>query len=215
MTRLKKYGTESALQLLLDEAALDAPEGRVADYIPELRQADAEDSGISICYLDGTTLSAGSCEERFTIQSISKAPALLYALESVGPKQVFSRVGKEATGDPFNSGLRFQVGSKRPMNAMINAGAIVVSSMFPGDNSDQRFEGFLNFVGKVCGGPGSDMAVPKKKMSKAKSRSRRSSAWRVQASARSTCPRCSAVKRPHRVCGNCGFYGGRQAIDVD
>ena len=150
---LKKYGTESALQLLLDEAALDAPEGRVADYIPELRQADADDSGISICYLDGTTLSAGSCEERFTIQSISKAPALLYALESVGPKQVFSRVGKEATGDPFNSGLRFQVGSKRPMNPMINAGAIVVSSMFPGDTPDERFECFLNFVRKVCSNP--------------------------------------------------------------
>ena len=78
---LKKYGTEPALQLLLDEAALDAPEGRVADYIPELRQADADDSAISICYLDGSTLSAGSCEECFTIQSISKAPALLYALE--------------------------------------------------------------------------------------------------------------------------------------
>ena len=153
MTKLKKYGTESALQLLLDEAALEAPGGRVADYIPELRQADADDSGISICYLDGSTLSAGSCEERFTIQSISKAPALLYALESVGPKQVFSRVGKEATGDPFNSGLRFQVGNKRPMNPMINAGAIVVSSMFPGDNPDERFEGFLNFVRKVCSNP--------------------------------------------------------------
>jgi len=153
VTKLKKYGTESALQLLLDEAALEAPGGRVADYIPELRQADADDSGISICYLDGTTLSAGSCEERFTIQSISKAPALLYALESVGPKQVFSRVGKEATGDPFNSGLRFQVGSKRPMNPMINAGAIVVSSMFPGDTPDERFECFLNFVRKVCSNP--------------------------------------------------------------
>lgn len=141
---LKKYGTEPALQLLLDEAALDAPEGRVADYIPELRQADADAGGISICYLDGSTLSAGSCEERFTIQSISKAPALLYSLESVGSKRVFSRVGKEATGDPFNSGLSFQVGSKRPMNPMINAGAIVVSSMFPGTNPDECFEGFLN-----------------------------------------------------------------------
>ncbi len=33
---LKKYGTEPALQLLLDEAALEASGGRVADYIPEL-----------------------------------------------------------------------------------------------------------------------------------------------------------------------------------
>lgn len=59
------------------------------------------------------------------------------------------------------------------------------------------------------------MAVPKKKTSKSKSRSRRASAWRIQTAARSTCPRCGAVKRPHVVCTNCGWYNGRQAIDVD
>jgi large subunit ribosomal protein L32 len=59
------------------------------------------------------------------------------------------------------------------------------------------------------------MAVPKKKTSKAKSRSRKASAWRIRSSGRSTCPQCNAVKRPHTVCGNCGHYGGRQAIDVD
>lgn len=59
------------------------------------------------------------------------------------------------------------------------------------------------------------MAVPKKKMSKAKSRSRRASAWRLDAPARSVCPRCGATKQPHIVCGNCGWYHGRQAIDVD
>jgi len=59
------------------------------------------------------------------------------------------------------------------------------------------------------------MAVPKKKTSKAKSRSRRASAWTVKAPARSTCPRCGATKLPHVVCGNCGWYHGRQAIDVD
>lgn len=59
------------------------------------------------------------------------------------------------------------------------------------------------------------MAVPKKKTSKAKSRSRRSSAWRLRAAARSSCGRCGIVKRPHRVCGSCGWYGGRQAIDVE
>ncbi|MBP6729607.1 MAG: 50S ribosomal protein L32, partial [Microthrixaceae bacterium] len=28
-------------------------------------------------------------------------------------------------------------------------------------------------------------------------------------------PRCAAVKLPHVVCGNCGWYHGRQAIEVD
>lgn len=59
------------------------------------------------------------------------------------------------------------------------------------------------------------MAVPKKKTSKAKSRSRRASAWRIKTPARSTCPRCQSVKLPHTVCGNCGWYNGRQAVEVD
>ena len=59
------------------------------------------------------------------------------------------------------------------------------------------------------------MAVPKKKTSKAKSRSRRASAWRLERPSRSTCPQCHATKLPHVVCGNCGWYAGRQAIDVD
>ena len=59
------------------------------------------------------------------------------------------------------------------------------------------------------------MAVPKKKTSKSKSRSRRAAAWKLEAPSRSLCPRCGAAKVPHVVCGNCGWYHGRQAIDVD
>jgi large subunit ribosomal protein L32 len=29
------------------------------------------------------------------------------------------------------------------------------------------------------------------------------------------CPRCGAAKIPHTVCGNCGWYHNRQAIDVE
>jgi large subunit ribosomal protein L32 len=59
------------------------------------------------------------------------------------------------------------------------------------------------------------MAVPKKKTSKAKTRSRRASSWKLAAPARSVCPRCGSAKQPHVVCGNCGWYKNRQAIDVD
>jgi large subunit ribosomal protein L32 len=58
------------------------------------------------------------------------------------------------------------------------------------------------------------MAVPKKKTSKSKSRSRRSSAWTLTEPARSICPNCSAAKLPHVVCPSCGHYRGRQAVDV-
>ena len=58
------------------------------------------------------------------------------------------------------------------------------------------------------------MAVPKRKTSKAKTRSRRASAWKLEKPARSLCPRCGVVKQPHVVCANCGWYHGRQAVDV-
>ena len=32
---------------------------------------------------------------------------------------------------------------------------------------------------------------------------------------RSTCPQCGAVKLPHRVCGNCGYYNKREVIEVE
>jgi large subunit ribosomal protein L32 len=59
------------------------------------------------------------------------------------------------------------------------------------------------------------MAVPKRKTSRSSTRSRRSANMAIVAPAQSTCPHCGASRRPHTVCGNCGWYRGRQVIDVD
>ena len=59
------------------------------------------------------------------------------------------------------------------------------------------------------------MAVPKRKAPRAKTRSRRAANWRLAAPPRSLCPNCGAVKRPHVVCDNCGWYRDRQVIEVD
>ncbi len=59
------------------------------------------------------------------------------------------------------------------------------------------------------------MAVPKRKTSKAKSRSRQAANWKLELPARSVCPQCSAVKVPHIVCPNCGWYKGRTAVEVN
>jgi large subunit ribosomal protein L32 len=60
-----------------------------------------------------------------------------------------------------------------------------------------------------------EMAVPKRKTSKAKGRSRQASSWTLDVPARSVCPHCTTAKAPHVVCPNCGWYKGRQAIEVD
>ena len=58
------------------------------------------------------------------------------------------------------------------------------------------------------------MAVPKRKTGKSVTRSRRASAWTLKKPAHSLCPHCHQSKLPHIVCPNCGWYGGRQAVEV-
>ncbi|MBQ5994515.1 MAG: 50S ribosomal protein L32 [Clostridia bacterium] len=56
------------------------------------------------------------------------------------------------------------------------------------------------------------MAVPKRRVSKARRDKRRSNVWRMNAPELQKCPNCGEYKRTHRVCANCGYYNGRQVI---
>ena len=58
------------------------------------------------------------------------------------------------------------------------------------------------------------MQAPKKKKSKSKSRMRRASSWKLEAPARSLCPRCGNAKVSHTVCLTCGWYRNRVAVEV-
>ncbi len=58
------------------------------------------------------------------------------------------------------------------------------------------------------------MAVPKGKTSKSK-RDKRRSHHALAPGARSNCPQCGEPKLPHRICGNCGSYRGREVIQTD
>ncbi|MGD2051302.1 MAG: 50S ribosomal protein L32 [Acidimicrobiia bacterium] len=57
------------------------------------------------------------------------------------------------------------------------------------------------------------MAVPKKKMSRSRTR-RRKAGWKVTAPATVACPQCGSPRLPHRVCHECGNYKGREAIET-
>jgi len=58
------------------------------------------------------------------------------------------------------------------------------------------------------------MAVPKRKLSKARRDKRRSNVWKLDAPVLVKCPnpKCDSFKRPHFVCGECGYYKGREVI---
>jgi glutaminase len=142
------------LERVRDEALPSAKLGKTADYIPALSGADPKALGLALCDANGTVTQCGEAERRFTIQSISKVLALAYVMSEKGEDAVFSRVGKEPSGDPFNSIIRLETSAKRrPFNPFINAGAIVVSSLMPGTGAMERNEGFMAFVRRLVHAP--------------------------------------------------------------
>ena len=59
------------------------------------------------------------------------------------------------------------------------------------------------------------MAVPKRKVSKARRDKRRSNVWKISAPALAKCPKCGEFVMSHRVCPACGTYKGEQIIAVE
>ncbi|HXL89596.1 MAG TPA: 50S ribosomal protein L32 [Streptosporangiaceae bacterium] len=56
------------------------------------------------------------------------------------------------------------------------------------------------------------MAVPKRKMSRSNTRSRRAN-WKATASVLMSCPQCHEMKLPHVACPTCGTYNRRQVLE--
>lgn len=124
--------------------------GTVASYIPALDKARKDALGIYIIDNEGNEYFSGDYEIKFTIQSISKIVALMLAILDNGEEYVFSKVGMEPTGDPFNSITKLETSrEKKPYNPLINAGAIAVSSMIKGKDARDKFERLLDFFKKI------------------------------------------------------------------
>ncbi|QOR67065.1 glutaminase A [Cytobacillus suaedae] len=144
--------TSEELFELVEEAKKYTVEGKVADYIPALGRANPDDLSIAIHYPDGRCISAGDIDKKFTLQSISKVISLALVLIESGPEYVFERVGMEPTGDPFNSIVKLEtMGVAKPLNPMINAGALVVTHMIKGKSAQDRFEKLIQFIRDLAG----------------------------------------------------------------
>lgn len=125
-------------------------EGRVASYIPELAKADPSAFGIAIATVGGHVYEVGDSRQRFTIQSISKPLVYGVALEDRGPERVRQAVGVEPSGEAFNS-ISLEPGTGRPMNPMINAGAIATSALVAGATPQARLARVLAAMSAYAG----------------------------------------------------------------
>jgi len=141
------------IQEVLDEVYekyRNVDEGEVATYIPELGKADPKDFGICLVTVDGRVFRAGDCDKEFTIQSMCKPFAFQMALEKHGVAETLKYVGVEPSGDPFNS-IELDAKTSRPFNPMINAGAIVVSSLIKKSPVEAGVEAFVDTMGAAAG----------------------------------------------------------------
>jgi glutaminase len=101
-------------------------QGKVADYIPALANVDPNQFAMTLALFDGTQYSIGSVDTLFSIQSISKVFTFTLALKYYG-YDFYRRIGREPSGDPFNSLVQLEYEHGIPRNPFINAGAIVVT----------------------------------------------------------------------------------------
>jgi glutaminase len=124
--------------------------GEVASYIPELARADRDWFGICVATVDGRVYEVGDTRQGFTIQSISKPFTYALALEDVGRHEVGEKVGVEPSGDAFNS-ISLAPDTGRPLNPMINAGAITTSSLIAGTSPAERLERVVRTYSRYAG----------------------------------------------------------------
>ncbi|MET8753807.1 glutaminase [Streptomyces sp. NPDC059104] len=140
---------------LLERVAADvAPlvgSGTPAEYIPALASVDPGQFGIAIADLDGNVYGAGDWRVPFSAQSVTKVFALALALAE-GGDSLWDRVGREPSGNPFNSLVQLEYENGIPRNPFINAGALVVTDRLQTLTGDASSE-LLDFLRQESGNP--------------------------------------------------------------
>jgi glutaminase len=145
--------TEDVLALVKQayERFAGVDEGAVADYIPALARANADDFGIAIAGVRGRIFAIGDSKREFSIQSVSKPFVYALVLQAIGTESARLRLGVNSTGLPFNSVMAVELNAERTMNPMVNAGAIATTSLVPGDTADEKWQHIQDGLSRFAG----------------------------------------------------------------
>ncbi|MEV8543318.1 glutaminase [Streptomyces sp. NPDC051572] len=128
--------------------------GQAADYIPALAACDPRRFGMAVAELDGTVYGVGDWRQPFSTQSITKVFTLALDLAREGD-ELWEHVGREPSGNPFNSLVQLEYESGIPRNPFINAGALVVTDRLQTRTGDAAGE-LLAFLRTESGNPSLD-----------------------------------------------------------
>ena len=141
-------------QNILEEIMLEIQpflnEGEVANYIPALAKVEPNQFAMTLTLFDGTTYSVGCNDTKFSIQSISKVFTFTKSLSLYG-KKIYDKVGKEPSGNAFNSLVQLEYENGIPRNPFINAGAIAITDSLYSYYKDEKItsNSILEFIKKT------------------------------------------------------------------
>ncbi len=123
--------------------------GSVAGYIPALADVDPDKYAVSVRFVTGEEYNIGDYEEKFSIQSISKVFTLAMLVPRMGDN-IWRHVGKEPSGNSFNSLVQLEYERGIPRNPFINAGALAITDKLLNYNPYLKDE-LLSFVRRLAG----------------------------------------------------------------
>jgi glutaminase len=130
--------------------------GSLATYIPELANVNPEQLGVYLYDIKQNGFGIGDEQIKFSIQSIAKVLSCALAYSKVG-ETIWTRVGVEPSGSPFNSLLQLESDKGIPRNPFINAGALVISDILISELENPKKD-FLDFVRNLSDLPTLDYA---------------------------------------------------------
>ncbi|MFJ7904945.1 glutaminase [Streptomyces sp. NPDC096198] len=142
---------QPVLERIAEEIEQRPRRGRPADYIPALAARDPRRFGMAVAELDGTVYGVGEWKQPFSTQSITKVFTLALELAREGD-ELWEHVGREPSGNPFNSLVQLEYENGLPRNPFINAGALVVTDRLHSRTGDAAGT-LLDFLRAESGNP--------------------------------------------------------------
>lgn len=127
--------------------------GKNASYIPALAQVPSDLFGLAAVSCEGEVVEAGDSGVPFAIESISKVFSLAYVIDQIGHFELHRKIGSDPTGEPFNSVMAVELHHGKPLNPLVNAGAMATVSLIPGKTSDDIWQTIISNLEAFAGHP--------------------------------------------------------------
>jgi len=149
--KIDKQTVRAAVEAAYDRCK-EEQGGKNADYIPYLAGVPSTLFGIAACLPDGDIVAVGDTDYVFGIESVSKVPTAILAMNQYGAKEILDRIGADATGLPFNSIMALLLEKEHPSTPLVNAGAISACSMIrPTGDADGKWRAIVSFIADLTG----------------------------------------------------------------